>query len=167
MQKFGARSCVEFFAVSAPDWTHGTLNSCFGAFHSVQVHLGLFCYGSKLGGKRAELVQLMQKFMPRSRVWIFCNKCTRSTPLDPKLLFCSVVFGCIWDRFVALRYSVENGTNCCNKCKSSSHKVVLEFFATNPPYPLHVLGHFIVFGCTWDHFVTAWNSVQNGLKWCN
>ena len=47
MQKFGPRSRVEFFAVSAPDWTHGTLNSCFGAFHSVQVHLGLFYYGSK------------------------------------------------------------------------------------------------------------------------
>ena len=104
----------------------------------------------------------MQNFMPRSRVWIFRNECTRSTPLDPKLLFGSVVFGCIWDRSVALRYSVENGTNCCNKCKSSSHKVALEFFCNKSPYPLHILGHFIVFGCTWDHFVTAWISVQ---KW--
>ena len=131
----------------------------FGAFQSVWVHLGPFRYCMKLGAKWAELVQLMQKFMPRSRVRIFRNECTRSTPLDPKLLFCSIVYGCIWDRSIALRYSVENGTNCCNKCKSSSHKVALEFFATNPPNPLHVLVHFIVFGCTWDHFVTAWNSV--------
>src|SRR6185503_10137669 len=141
--------------MNAPDPPHWTLNSTFVAFRSVWVHLGLFCHDSKLSAKWAELVQLMQKFVPQSCVGSFCNKCTRSTPLDPKLLFCSVVFGCIWDRFVALRYSVENGTNYCNKCKSSSHKVVLEFFATNPPYPLHVLGHFIVFGCTWDHFVTA------------
>ena len=37
---------------------------------------------TKLGAKRAEVVQ---KFVPRSRVGIFCNERTRSTPLDPKL----------------------------------------------------------------------------------
>ena len=47
----------------APDPAHMTLNSYFGVFHSVWVHLGLFCYGSKLGTKRTELVQLMQKLM--------------------------------------------------------------------------------------------------------
>ena len=46
--------------------------------------------------KRAELVQ---KFVPRSRVGIFRNKRTRSTPLDPKLIYLVrfVQFGCIWD----------------------------------------------------------------------
>ena len=39
---------------------------------------------TKLGAKRAEVVQ---KFVPRSRVGIFCNEHTRSTPLDPKLMF--------------------------------------------------------------------------------
>ena len=38
----------------------------------------------KLGAKRAELVQ---KFVPRSRVGIFHNELCRSTPLDPKLTF--------------------------------------------------------------------------------
>ena len=38
----------------------------------------------KLGAKRAELVQ---KFVPRSRVGIFRKERTRSTPLDPKLTF--------------------------------------------------------------------------------
>jgi hypothetical protein len=38
----------------------------------------------KLGVQRAELVQ---KFVPRSRVGIFHNERTRSTPLDPKLTF--------------------------------------------------------------------------------
>ena len=81
------------------------------------------------------MVQLMQKFVPRSCVQNFRNECTRSTPLDPKLLFASVVFGCIWDRSVALRYSVENGTNYCNKCKSSSHKVVQNFL--QQIHPIH------------------------------
>ena len=52
----------------------------------------------KLGAKRAELVQ---KFVPRSRVGIFCNEHTRSTPLDPKLTFLCVsyylgAFGTVW-----------------------------------------------------------------------
>jgi len=44
----------------------------------------------KLGAKRGELVQLMQKFVPRSHVVIFRNERTRSTPLDPKLMFSCV-----------------------------------------------------------------------------
>ena len=81
MQKFMARSRFRICGkTSAPDPHHRTIDSCFGAFHSVWVHLGLLCYGSKLSAKRDELVQLMQKFMPRSRFVISQNNCTRSTP---------------------------------------------------------------------------------------
>src|SRR6185436_6212936 len=169
-----------------------------------------FCCLSKLGAKRAEQVQ---KFVPQSRVRIFCNECTRSTPLDPKLTFwcvsyylcafgtvwlpyetrcktdrtsakvCApmsrwnfsqqthpihhigprtdvlvrfVLFGCIRDRLVALRNSVQNGTNLC---KSSCHEVASEFFAMNAPDPPHwtlnfrfgafrtILVHSGPFGC--------------------
>jgi len=31
----------------------------------------------------------------------------------------------------------------------------------------HILVCFIVFGCIWDHFVSAWNSAQNGVNWFN
>ena len=52
---------------------------------------------TKLGAKRAELVQ---KFVPRSRVGIICNERTQSTPLDPKLIFLHFVlfgaFGTVW-----------------------------------------------------------------------
>ena len=48
------------------------------------MHSRLFGCLTKLGAQRAELVQ---KFMPRSRVGIFRNEHTRSTPLDPKLTF--------------------------------------------------------------------------------
>jgi len=41
----------------------------------------------KLGAKHTKLVQLMQKFVPRSHIGIFRNKHTQSTPLDPKLMF--------------------------------------------------------------------------------
>ena len=45
--------------------------------------------------------KLVQKFVPRSRVGIFHNECTRSTPLDPKLMFWCVscylgAFGTVW-----------------------------------------------------------------------
>src|SRR6185437_12583201 len=62
------------------------------------MHSGPFGCLSKLGAKRAELVQ---KFVPRTCVGIFCNKHTRSTPLDPKLTFWCVsyylgAFGTVW-----------------------------------------------------------------------
>jgi len=53
------------------------------------VHLGPFGYLTKLGAKRVELVQ---KFVPRSRIEIFRNESTRSTPLDPKLMFWCVSY---------------------------------------------------------------------------
>ena len=70
-------------------------------FWCVSYHLGAFgtvWLLTKLGAKRAELVQ---KFVPRSRVGIFCNERTRSTPLDPKLMFWYVLyylgaFGTVW-----------------------------------------------------------------------
>ena len=87
MQKFVPRSHFGFFATNAPNLPYWTLNSCFGAFHSVWVHLGSFRNCKKLGAKRGELVQLMQKFVPRSHFRIFRNERTHSTPLDPRLMF--------------------------------------------------------------------------------
>ena len=62
------------------------------------LHSGPFGCLTKLGAKRAELVQ---KFVPRSRVGIFHNERTRSNPLDPKLTFlCDSyylgAFGTVW-----------------------------------------------------------------------
>ena len=67
-------------------------------FRTISVHLGPFGCLTKLGAKQAELVQ---KFVPRSRVGIFRNERTRSTPLDPKLTFWGVsyylgAFGTAW-----------------------------------------------------------------------
>ena len=98
VQKFVPRSRIGIFAMNAPDPPHWTQNWCFGAFCTIWVHSGLFGCLIKLGEKRAELVQ---KFVPRSHVGIFCNERTRSTPLDPKLTFLCllyylVAFGTVW-----------------------------------------------------------------------
>jgi len=81
----------EFFEMNAPDPPHWTLNSRFGAFRTIRVHLGPFGCLTKLGAKRAEV---MQKFVPWSSVGIFYNK-----PFDPPhwiLTSCFVAFRTIW-----------------------------------------------------------------------
>jgi len=98
VQKFVPRSRVGIFATNAPDPPHWTLNSRFGAFCTIWVQSGPFGCLTKLGAKRAELVQ---KFAKQSRIGIFRNERTRSTPLDSKLTFWCVsyylgAFGTAW-----------------------------------------------------------------------
>jgi len=47
----------------------------------------MFRYYTELGAKWVELVQLMEKFVPLSRIGISSNERTRSTPLDPELKY--------------------------------------------------------------------------------
>ena len=98
VQKFVPRSDVGIFTTTAPDPPHWSLNLRFAEFPTIWVHSGPFGCLTKLGAKRAKLVQ---KFVPRGRVGIFNNERTRSTPLDPKLMFWYVLyylgaFGTIW-----------------------------------------------------------------------
>ena len=118
------------------------------------MHLAPFGCLTKLGAKRAELVQ---KFVPRSRVGIFRNEHIRSTPLDPKLMFWCVSYylGAFGTVFCPTTLSAKR----VNWCNCSCHKVALEFFATNAPDPPHwtlnfcfrtictILVHLGLFGC--------------------
>ena len=63
-------------------------------FRTIWVHLGPFGCHTKLNANWAELVQ---KFVPRSRIGIFRNELTRSSPLDPKLKILVHLgpFGCL------------------------------------------------------------------------
>ena len=79
----------EFFAPNTSVPPHYMLNWCIGTFRTIWVYLGSFGCLTKLSAKRAELVQ---KFVPKSCGGIFCNECTRSTPLDPKLMFWCVSY---------------------------------------------------------------------------
>jgi hypothetical protein len=165
MQKLVPRSHVRIFTTSAPDPTHRTLNSCFGAFHSVRVHLGLFRHGSKLGAKRVELVQLMQKVMLRSRVIIFRNEHTRSTPLDP--ISCFVVFLSVWVHLGPFRYCMKHGAKWAElvqlmqKFVPRSRVGIFRNGRTrsSPQDPKLIFWH--VLNCS------GANSVQNRLNWSN
>src|SRR6185436_16557969 len=97
--------------MNAPDPPHLTLNLCFGVFRTFWVHSGPFGCLTKLGAKRAKLVQ---KFVPRGRVGIFRNDRTRSTPLNPKLMFWCIsyylgAFGTVWLPYETL----------CKTCRTS------------------------------------------------
>ena len=98
VQKFVPRSRVGFFCNEGTQSTPCDPKLIFWSVRAIWVNSGLFGCLTKLGAKWAELVQ---KFVPRSRVRMFHNKSTRSTPLDPKLMFWSVLyylgaFGTAW-----------------------------------------------------------------------
>jgi hypothetical protein len=66
-------------------------------------HFGPFRYSTEVHAKLAELLPLAHKFAKQSRVGIFRNELTRSTPLDLKLMFWGVS-----DRIVTARKSCRN-----------------------------------------------------------
>ena len=157
-----------------PVSTHWTLNSCFGVFRTIWLYLGPFRCLKKFGAKRAEMEQLMQKFVPQSRVGIFCNKRSRFTPLEPELLFWCISYSLGAFGIVSLPYITrcKMGGHCAINSKVRATKSCRNFSQrTLPIHPIgrytHVLLRFILFGCIWDCFVVLRNSVQNGLKWCN
>ena len=98
VQKFVPRSRVGIFRNERTRSTPLDPKLTFCAFRTIWVHSGLFGCLTKLGAQRAELVQ---KFVTRSRVGIFRNECTQSTPLESKhLSSCNLyyfgAFGTIW-----------------------------------------------------------------------
>ena len=97
------------------------------------MHSGLLVCLTKLGAKRAEL---LQKFVPRSRVGIFRNERTRSSPFDPKLIFRCVSYYLGAFVTVCLPYETRCKTERTS-AKCSCHKVVSEFSTTNAPDPPH------------------------------
>ena len=101
-------------------------------FRTIWVHLGPLGCLTKLGVKWAKLVQ---KFVPQSKIGIFRDEHTRSTPYDPKLMFWYVSYHLGAFGTVRMPYKTRGKTS--RTCKSSCHEVASEFFATNPPDPLH------------------------------
>ena len=125
------------------------------------MHSGPFGCLTKLGAKRAKVVQL---FVPRCRVGIFHNERTRSTPLYPKLMFWGVsyylcVFGTAW-----LPYETRCKTDRTS-AKVRTPKPRRNF--SQRAHPIHHIGlqtdilvRFVLFGCIRDHLVPLRNSVQ-------
>ena len=93
--------------MDTPNPPHWTLYQCFGAFRSIWVHLGSFRKFIKVGAKHTELVQLLQKFVPRSLVRIFTMDA-----LDPPhwtLNSCFSVFCSVWVHLGLFRYYTKLG----------------------------------------------------------
>jgi hypothetical protein len=67
---------------------------------------GSFRYCTKVDAKLADLVPLTQKLAKQSRIRIFRSERTRSTQLDPRLMFSGVS-----DRFVTARKPMQNWPN--------------------------------------------------------
>ena len=141
----------KIFTTNTPGPPHLTLKSCFGVFRSVLVYLGSSRYCTKLGAILADLVQLMQKFMPRSRVRIFSK---RSTPLDRKLMFwcvwwCLGAFGIVsilLETWCMLCWTGAIGAKVCGtKLRQNFSQ------RTHLAHPIgretHVWMGFVVFGC--------------------
>ena len=98
----------------------------------------------------------------RSRVGIFHNESTRSTPLDPKLMFCSVsyylgAFGTVWLPYKTCAKRAE----LVQKFAPQSRVGIFRNERTRSTL-LDPKVHFVLFVCNRDRLVALRNSVQNG-----
>ena len=163
VHKFMPRSRIGIFCNKSTGPPHWTLNSCFGVFRTIWVHLGPLCCLTKLGAKRAELVQ---KFVPRSHIRIFRNESTRSTSLDPKLMFWGVsyhlgAFATVW-----LPYETRCKTGRTSaKVRARSRFGIFrnECTQSTPLDPkLMFWCVFVLFGCIEDRLVALRNLCKTG-----
>src|SRR6185437_11194066 len=95
--------------------------------------------------------------VPRSRVGIFSNERSRSTPLDPKLTFWSIsyhlgTFGTVWLPYETQWKMGRTSANlrATKSCQNFSQR-------THPIHPIwpetDVLVHFLPFGRIQDHWL--------------
>jgi len=116
---------------------------------------------TKLGAKRAELVQ---KFVPRSRVGVFHNERTRSTPLDPKLTFWCVLyylgaFGTVW---LPYETRCKTGRTSAKVRETKSHRIFSQRM-----HPIHPIGHYtdvLVHSYYLGAFGTVWLPYETRCK---
>src|SRR6185436_18766190 len=111
VQKFVPRSRVGIFC---NERTRSTPLEPKLSFSCVSYYLGAFGTVWLPYETRCKTAELPQKFMPQSRIGIFCNKRTRSAPLDPKRTFWCILyylgaFGIVW-----LPYETR-----CKTCRTS------------------------------------------------
>ena len=133
VQKFVPRSRVGIFLNERTQSTPLDPKLKFWCVWYYFVHLGLFGCLTKLGAKWANLVQ---KFLLRSRVGIFRNERTRSTPLNPKLTFWSVSYrlGAFWTIWLLYETRCKTGRTSAKVCATTLRR---NFFATNASDPPH------------------------------
>ena len=108
----------------------------------------------------------MQKFVPRSRVGIFCKERTRSTPLDPKLTFLCILYYLGAFGTVSLPFETRCKTGRTSAKVRATKSRWMFSQRTHPIHPIgpktHILVRFVLFACIWYRLVALRNSVQNG-----
>ena len=165
VQKFVPQSVVVIFRNKRTHSTPMDPKLMFWCFRTILVHLGPFGWLTKLGAKRAELVQ---KFVVRSRIEIFWNERTRSIPLDPKLMFWSISYnfgalGTVWLTYETRCKTEGTGAKVC--ATKSLHNFSQRMHQIHPIRPYDdVLVHFVLFGHIRDCLVAVRNSVHNGTN---
>ena len=105
----------------------------FWCVRMICVHSGPFGFLTKVVAKRIELVQ---KFVLRSRVGIFRNEHTQSTTMDPKLTFSCVsyylgAFGTVW---LPYETRCKTGRTSAKVCDTKSRRTFLQ--RTHPIHPI-------------------------------
>jgi hypothetical protein len=132
---------------------------------------GTFACLTKLGAKRTELVR---KFVPRSRVGIFCNERTRSTPLYPKLIFWGIFYYLCAFRTVWLPYETRCKTGRTS-AKVHATKSRRNFSQrTHPIHPMRPYTNVFVrsyylgaFGTVWLPYETRCKTGRTSVKVCD
>jgi len=158
VQKFVPRSRVGIFR---SERTRSTPLHSKLMFWCVLYYLdafGPFGCLTKLNAKRAELVQ---KFVPRSRVLSFRIKHTRLSPLGPKLIFWCVsyylgTFGTVWLPYKTRCKTGRSGAKV-RAMKSCQNFLQRTYPSTplNPKLMFHsVLYYFCAIGTVWLHYKT-------------
>ena len=133
------------------------------------MHSGPFSCLTKLGAKRAELVQ---KLVPRSHDGIFRNERTRSTPFNPKLKFWRIsyhlgVFGAVWLPYKA-RWKTGRTSAKVRATKSRRN-------FSQRTHPIHSIGpktdvlvrlsyHLGAFGTVWLPYETRCKTGRTSAK---
>ena len=159
----------DFFSTNATDPPHWTPNSCFGVYCTIWMHLGPFRCRTKLGAKRAELVE---KFVPRSRVIIFC-KHTGLTPLGPKLMFWCVsyylgAFGTVWLPYKTWYKTSRSGAKVrAVKSWQNFSQWTTRSTLLDPNLMFGVFRTILgAFGTFWLPYKTWWKTSRSGAKVC-
>ena len=109
--------------------------------------------------------ELLQKFLPRSRVGIFHNERTRSTPLDPKLTFWCVsyylgAFGTVW---LPHKTRCKTGRTSAKVCATKSRRNFSH--RTHPILPIGPLKTFWCISYYLGAFGTVWLPDETRSKW--
>ena len=131
------------------------------------MHLGpFFCALNSMQMGQSDAINAKDRATNSHRIFSLRTHLIHTMGHKTHVLLHFALFECIWHRFVTALNSVQNEPNCINEKFVPRSRVGIFPYERTRYTPRdqknHVLLHFVMFGCIWDRFVTAINSVQNG-----